>query len=135
MISLLSLLFASIFLLYSEVVVAKFHYFNNRLVGHSKLNHFNAKGRTFMNKKHDTEEIKRTNIIVGLNPALQRIVQLSSSNLEPGEVHRALTVQIGIGKMICSYYLQPSIFKSVIISVYRRKGAKCTNRIKLYWKR
>eukprot|EP01036_Dinobryon_divergens_P027548 gene27548-36343_t len=51
-----------------------------------------------MNQNHYVDaDIKRTNVIVGLNPALQRIIQLSSSNLEPGEVHRASNVQIGIG--------------------------------------
>ena len=47
--------------------------------------------------KFETEELKKTNLIVGLNPALQRTIQLQSIDLIPGEVHRAASVNIGIG--------------------------------------
>ena len=103
MISILSLLaVASILLSYKEVV-ARFHYCNksyrNLDIHSSQLNILTMKRKIFMNQNHYFDaDMKRTNVIVGLNPALQRIIQLSSSNLEPGEVHRASNVQIGIGE-------------------------------------
>ena len=105
MISILSLVAVASILLFYKEVVARFHYCNKsyrNLQVHSSqlnINRLTMNGKKFMNQNHYVDaDIKRTNVIVGLNPALQRIIQLSSSNLEPGEVHRASNVRIGIGE-------------------------------------
>lgn len=50
-----------------------------------------------------TSSSERESVIVGLNPALQRILQFSSSSLIIGEVNRAASVKIGIGKNTSVY--------------------------------
>ena len=79
----------------------------------SNLHFVVSKSRMFMSQV-ESEETKRKNIIVGLNPALQRIVQLSS--LEPGEVHRASNVRIGIGKLFMLHII-PYNHRTIVVMV------------------
>jgi len=125
LLSIILLLYTDALVLTKFIALKEFVYKHKSLLvtqkhssSRSNLHFVVSKSRMFMSQV-ESEETKRKNIIVGLNPALQRIVQLSS--LEPGEVHRASNVRIGIGKlfmlhiipynhrtivvMVCTYYI------------------------------
>ena len=103
LLSIILLLYTDALVLTKFIALKEFVYKHKSLLvtqkhssSRSNLHFVVSKSRMFMSQV-ESEETKRKNIIVGLNPALQRIVQLSS--LEPGEVHRASNVRIGIGKL------------------------------------